>query len=290
MKQVTELKYLQLLNLSSHEAKLFALLQSDMPLTPLELSRKCAIPRASIYVALSGLKKRGLARHVIINKKSKWCRTSESELTNILYETKKKLLGFVDGKEEVVSGASSATDGVVTVHRGNTAVKKVIFDMIRDRKHERFLGYTAFSDVLMKGWMNVFTEDEINEFNRIVKKNGIISELIAPENWIEDHYKAMGNTWAKDYEGRTSSAVYLDKKYFQNSGQIFAFKDVMYLVALNDKMVIEIRHSDIQKMILGMYSFIKERGETVDVNKRLRELMKKGHEKEGEEGDIKTDD
>lgn len=83
----------------------------------------------------------------------------------------------------------------------------------------------------------------------------------------------MGETWAKDYEGRTSSAVYLDKKYFQHSGQIFAFKDVMYLLALNDKIVIEIRHSDIQKMILAMYSFIKERGEMVDVNQRLRDLM-----------------
>ena len=269
MKQVTELKHLQLLNLSSHEAKLFALLQGDTPFSPLELSRKCTIPRASIYVALSSLKKRGLARHIVINRKSKWCRASESELTDVLYETKKKLLGFADGKEEL----TSVTDGVVTVHRGDTAVKKVVFDMIRHRKHERFLGYTAFSDLLEKGWMKIFTEDEINEFNRIVKKNEIISELVAPANWIEEHYKAMGETWAKDYEGRTSSAVYLDKKYFQHSGQIFAFKDVMYLLALNDKMVIEIRHSDIQKMILAMYSFIKERGEMVDVNQRLRDLM-----------------
>ena len=102
------------------------------------------------------------------------------------------------------------------------------------------------------------------------------------------------------YEGRASFAVYLDKKYFQHSGQIFAFKDVMYLLALNDKMSIEIRHSDIQKMILAMCTFMKERGEVIDVNKSLRELMEKDHEKEAEEaeeaeesevaeeGDIKT--
>ena len=85
----------------------------------------------------------------------------------------------------------------------------------------------------------------------------------------------MGEEWGRDLEGRTSSAVYLDKKYFEHNGQIFAFKDVMYLMALNDKMVIEIRHSDIQKMILAMCTFMKERGEKVDINRTLRVLIEK---------------
>ena len=259
---------LKILDLSVKEERVLLALQARSN-TVQDIATHAKVTRPSVYDILKKLKKRGLVTSSILHGKKSWHMVSEKELTDTLYTLKKKLLGFADGKEEL----TSATDGVVTVHRGSKAVKKVIFDMIRHRKNERFLGYTAFSDVLMKGWMNVFTEDEIHEFNRIVKKNGIISELVAPENWIEDHYKAMGKVWAKDYEGRTSSAVYLDKKYFQHSGQIFAFKDVMYLVALNDKMVIEIRHSDIQKMILGMYAFIKERGEMVDVNKRLRELM-----------------
>ncbi len=271
MKPITQLKNLQLLNLTAHEAEVFLLLRSDTPISPLELSRVCTIPRASIYVALEALKKRGLAAHSIVNKKSKWKRATEKELGDVLYDTKKVILGFADGKEEV----SGATDGVVTVHRGSAAIKKAIFGMIANRKHERFLCYTAFSDLLDKGWLAIFSPDEINEWNRLVKKNGIISELVAPENWIEDHHRAMGDTWAKDYEGRASSAVYLSSKYFQHSGQIFAFKDAMYLLALNDKMIIEIRHSDIQMMILAMYAFMKERGDMVDVNRRLRELMEK---------------
>jgi hypothetical protein len=272
MKPITQLKNLQLLNLTAHEAKVFLLLQTEVLLTPLELSRLCDIPRASIYVALDTLKKRGLAHHAVVNKKNKWKRANAKELGDVLYDTKKAVLGFVDGKEEV----SGATDGVVTIHRGKAAVKKVVFGMISNRKHERFLCYTAFSDLIDKGWLTIFTPEEINEFNRIVKKNGIISELVAPEHWIEDHYNAMGDTWAKDYEGRASSAVYLSKRYFDHSAQIFAFKDAMYLLALNDKMIIEIRHSDIQKMILAMYGFMKERGDVVDVNRRLRELMGKG--------------
>ena len=272
MKPLTTLKHLDLLQLTSHEAEVFLLLQRDPLSTPLSLSRKCSIPRASIYVALETLKKRGLAQHRRVDKKSLWSLASEKDLADTLYETKKAIFGFVDGKEEV----GGVTDGVVTVHRGKEAVKKVIMSMIADRKNERFLCYTSFSDIIDKGWLTIFTPEEMNEWNRIIKKNGIISELVAPEGWIEKHFEMMGVTWAKDYEGRTSSAVYLPEKYFQHSGQIFAFKDVMYLLALNDKMIIEIRHSDIQTMILAMYSFMKERGEVIDVNSRLRGLMEKG--------------
>lgn len=268
-KEVREI--FRLLNLSTKEAKVFLSLQNGN-ITVVEIATHTGVSRPSVYDILKKLKYRGLVGSSIVHGKKSWSIATEKTLTEVLYDTKKAILGFADGKEEV----SGATDGVVTVHRGNEAVKKAIFGMIANRKHERFLCYTAFSDLLDKGWLAIFTPDEINEFNRIVKKNGIISELVAPENWVEDHYKAMGDTWAKDYEGRASSAVYLSPKYFQHSGQIFAFKDVMYLLALNDKMIIEIRHSDIQTMVLAMYAFMKERGDTVDVNRRLRELVEIG--------------
>lgn len=271
MRPLTTLKHLDLLQLTPHEAEVFLLLQKEPLSTPLTLSRKCTIPRASIYVALETLRKRGLAHHMRVDKKSLWSLASEKEIADTLYETKKVILGFVDGKDEI----GGVTDGVVTVHRGKEAVKKAVMGMITHRKNERFLCYTSFSDILDKGWLTIFTPDEINKWNRIVKKNAIISELVAPERWIEKHFEAMGTSWAKDYEGRASSSVTLPEKYFKHSGQIFAFKDVMYLLALNDAMIIEIRHSDIQKMILAMYTFMKERGEVVDVNKRLRELMEK---------------
>ncbi len=262
-----------MLDLSPKEEKVLLALQSGNA-TVLDIARHTRVSRPSVYVILLKLKKRGLATSRILHGKKSWHIASEKELADTLYALKKKLLAFSDGKEEV----GGVTDGVVTVHRGVAAVNKVIFNMINSRKDERFLGYTAFSDILEKGWLQIFTPDEINEFNRIIKKNGIISELVAPEGWIEKHYAAMGNTWAKDYEGRASSAVYLPQTYFEHSAQIFAFKDAMYLLALNDKMVIEIRHSDIQKMILGMYSFMKASGKPIDVNRRLRELMAGSHD------------
>jgi transposase len=258
----------KLLDLSLKEAKVFLCLRNGSQ-TVLDIAVHTKVSRPSVYDILQKLKKRGLAQSHIMHGKKSWTLASEKELADTLYETKKMILGFVDGKDEI----GGVTDGVVTVHRGKEAVKQALMGMITHRKNERFLCYTAFSDLIDKGWLTVLTPEDINEWNRMVKKNGIISELVAENDWIEKHYNVMGDTWAKDYEGRSSSAVYLPEKYFQHSGQIFAFKDVMYLLALNDKMIIEIRHSDIQKMVLAMYAFMKERGETVDVNKRLRELM-----------------
>jgi hypothetical protein len=147
--------------------------------------------------------------------------------------------------------------------------------MIRKRKNERFLCLSAFNETMNNGWLSVLTKEEMDEFNCIIKKNAIISELVAPEGWIEEHYKTMGDSWAKNYEGRTASSVYIEKGYFQHSGQIFAFRDALYLLALKDQLIIEIRHSDIQKMILGMFAFMKDKGRSFDANKILRELVAK---------------
>lgn len=260
----------KLLNLSNKEAKVFVVLR-DGEKTVQEIATNAKVSRPSVYDILKKLKARGLVTSHIVSKRKTWLIESEKSLAETLYNTKKAILNFADGVEE--SNSSDMTDSVVVIHRGDAAIKKIIFTMIENRKDERFLAYTAFSDVLDKGWLAIFTPEEINTFNKIIKKNRVISELIAPEHWIEKHYELMGESWARDYEGRASSSVYLPERYFQHSGQIFAFKDAMYLLALKDKIIIEIRHSDIQKMILAMYAFIKEQGETVDVNRRLRELM-----------------
>ena len=260
---------LKILDLSIKEEKVLLALQSGL-VTPLAIAKATRVTRPAVYDIFKKLKKRGLVESHIKDGKKSWGMVSESELADMLYETKKVLLKFSDGSEEL----HGVSDSVITVHRGKETLRKVIFAMIKDRRNERFLGLSDFTpELLEEGWLTVLSAEDIHEFNRMVKKNAIIAELVAPFGWIDEHYKAMGDNWAKDYEGRAASSVYIDKKYFRHSGQIFAFSDALYLLALKDQLVIEIRHSDIQKMILGMYAFMKESGKPVDVNRRLRELM-----------------
>lgn len=266
-------KQLKLLGLSLKEEKVLSALQ-DKCSTVLGIARYTKVSRPSVYDILKKLKKRGLVVSKINEGKKGWQLTNEKELIDVLYELKKNLLSFSDGREEV----SGVTDGVVTIHRGKDAIRKKIHEIFNQHKRERFLGYSGAIDYT-KNWSSIFSEEEISKLNISIKSKEIIVEAVFPSGWAEENFIHFGKEWAKNYEGRSTSTVYAPKKYFQNGGEMFAFKDALYLLALKDKIVIEIRHSDIQKMILAMYSFMKERGETVDVNERLRKLMEKNVEK-----------
>ena len=257
---------LKILDLSSKEEKVLRAL-IDGQSTPLLVAKATKVSRPAVYDIFKKLKKRGLVESRVANGKKQWQMVSSKALAETLYETKKVLLQLQDGRQEVVG----VSDGVVVVHTGKEAVKKVLFEMFKTHQSERFLG-TANMDA-MAGWLNILTPEEINETNRIIKKNQLITEIIGPYNSLEEHFKVSGIEWAKDYEGRTASTVYVDKQYFNHAGQIFAFRDALYLLALKDQMIIEIRHSDIQKMILAFYAFMKDNGQVIDANRVLRKLM-----------------
>jgi len=257
---------LKILDLSPKEEKVLRAL-IDGQTTPLLVAKATKVSRPAVYDIFKKLKKRGLVESKIVSGKKSWQIVSDKTLADRLYETKKVLLNLHEGRQEVVG----VSDGVVVVHTGKEAVKKVLFQMFKNHKSERFLG-TANMDA-MAGWLNVLTPEEINETNRIIKKNGLITEIVGPYNSLEEHFKVSGIEWAKDYEGRTASTVYVDKQYFNHAGQIFAFRDALYLLALKDQMIIEIRHSDIQRMILAMYAFMQDNGQVIDANSVLRKLI-----------------
>ncbi len=259
-------KKLEILDLSLKEEKvLLAIIEGCG--TPLSIASETKVTRPAVYDILLKLKKRGLVNSRIKEGKKTWALVDQRELPSSLYETKKVLLGLSDGREE----AQGVDDSLIVLHKGKEAVKKILHDMFVFRRHERFLSLTGVSPI--SDWSALMTTDEIGNFNKLVKKNGLITELIASHGWIEEHFNAVGKEWATDYEGRTASTVYVDKQYFSHEAQLFAFKDALYLLALGDQLIVEIRHSAIQKMILSMYSFMKDHGEKIDANKLLRDLI-----------------
>ena len=261
-------KNLSILDLSLKEEKVLLALIKGF-LTPLSIAKETKVTRPAVYDILVKLKKRGLVESKIKEAKKSWHLVDTRELASSLYETKKVLLGLSEGREEV----QGVDDSFLVLHRGKEAINKILHDMFLSRHHERFLSLTGTSPI--SDWMTMMGVNEIGEINRIIKKNGLITEIVAPDKWIEEHFKAMGKEWAADYEGRTASTIYVDKQYFDHGAQLFAFKDALYLLALGDQLIIEIRHSAIQKMVLSMYAFMKDRGEKIDANKLLRELMGK---------------
>jgi DNA-binding MarR family transcriptional regulator len=260
------------LGLSIKEERVLLALQNRPHQSVLELAPAAKVSRPSVYDILKKLKRRGLVKSNIVNGRRRFSLESPRSLSDTLYRLKKDLLGFADGREEM----EGVTDGLVVVYRGKEAVRQKIFEIFSSHSNERFLGYQGFDDSI-SSWFSIFSPEEISDINRLIKQRRLITEAVLPDGWLRSMFDQYGLAWAKDYEGRTAATSYISSEYFDNQCQLFAFKDAIYLIALKDQMIIELRHSDIQKMILTFYRFMRDHGRSVDLNGELRNLIDKHH-------------
>jgi len=257
---------LKLLGLSKKEEKTLLAIRGGTS-TPLLLARATKISRTAVYAILQNLKKRGLAQARIMNGKKRWSLAPEREIEEVLYEAKRALLGIPAGREEV-HGLSDAT---VIVHRGAEAIRKLMNVILADNKNQRFYGFQGDSAAI--NWNKVFTLEDTNRFNRTIKKHNIIVDAILPDGWFERQTRELGVDWAKDFEGRATRVNVIDAEYFAHGGQMFMFKQSIYLMALGEELVIEIRNSEIQRMLLMFFKFIQDNSRVIDANELLRQII-----------------
>lgn len=237
--------------------------------TPASISRVTKVTRPAVYDILKKLMERRLVVSRITNGKKRWQLAEVSQLEEVFYDAKKFLFRFSEGREEVY-GLSDAT---VVIHRGEESIKELMSNMFVDHKSERLLGFQG--NVSTVGWDKIFSTKETNVINNKIKKNAYIVEGVLPKGWFETQVKALGIDWAKEFEGRTARINAIDESYFNHGGQIFIFKKSLYLLALNEEIIIEVRNSEIQKMILSIFEFIQDNSQTIDGNALLRTLIEK---------------
>lgn len=257
-----------LLGLSKKEGEVLEALKGGLN-TPLQISRETGVSRTGTYDILKSFQKRGIATQYTQNGRKYWKVAERKNLEYKFFEAKSALLGIPEGAEESLGPADSS----VVTHRGKEAVKKILSHIFVEHKNERLYGFQG--DLAADYWRKFFTVEEINHINRMIKKNIIITEGIVPYGWFERFTKKWGVGWAKDFEGRATRTHFVDEKYFEHGGQVFIFKNSVYLIALNEEIIIEIRNSDIQKMILSFFRFIQDNSRLVDINALLRDLIAK---------------
>jgi DNA-binding MarR family transcriptional regulator len=257
---------LKLLGLSKKEQKVLTALQAGSD-TPVKLSKVTDVSRTAIYAILQNLKKRGLVASHTTKGKKRFALASEREVEETLYAAKRTLLNIPEGREEV----RGLSDAMVVVHRGKDSIKKLMNHLFFEHKHERFLGFQGGVSTI--GWDTMFTVEETNAINRAIKKNGMIVESIVSEGWFEQQTQLLGTAWAKDYEGRATKVNELDPSYFAHGGQLWIFNDAMYLFALKEEIVIEIKNSEMQRMMLAIFHFMQENSRTTDANDLLRSII-----------------
>jgi hypothetical protein len=236
--------------------------------TPLSISRYTKISRPTIYDTFERFKERGLIQTNIKNSRKYWSLVKNEELIVKLYNTRKQLLNIPEGTEE----AHGLKDATVVIHKGKPAIQKIIFDIIENHKEERL--YAIQGNESASGWDKVIGAEKLNKFNRLIKENTIITEGVLPFGWFEKQLEFFGKKWAIDFEGRATMAHEIDEKYFQNAGQVWVFRKSLYLIAMQEEIIIEVRNSEIQKLILSMFRFIQDHSQKFDLNARLRELLK----------------
>lgn len=257
---------IKLLGLSKREIKVLDALREGYS-TPLEVARHTKVSRPAIYEMLGRFHKRGLVKSNIKEGRKHWSQASERDLEQDIYNTKKQLFNIEEGVEEV----HGVSDNTVIIHRGVPAIRKLFSVIVKNNKEQRL--HAIQGDTSSIGWEKVFGVQETNELNKAIKKNSIITEGIIPKGWFERQVKLFGRKWAEDFEGRAAITHEIDEEYFRHGGQIWIFKNSLYLVAMNEEIVIEVRNSEIQKLILSMFRFIQDNSRKFDVNARLRELI-----------------
>lgn len=256
----------QLLGLSRKEEQVILALQENYH-TPVLIARFTKVSRPGVYNILASLKKRGIVETHFHKGNRSWRISQERKLEDKFYQAKRALLQIPEGRQEIYG----KDDAAVVVYREKAAIRKLMSKIIFEHKHERLLG--SQGNVSIIGWDKIFTTLETNKFNQSIKENEIIVEAILPENWFEKQSADLGLEWARTFEGRATQVKVIKASYFTHGGQMMIFKDSLYLFALNEELVIEIRNSEIQRMILSFFRFVQDNTPTIDANALLRDVI-----------------
>lgn len=261
-------KALDILKLSKNEQRVLQAVQEGLG-TPLAISRSSGISRTTIYAVLESLKERGLVKSTIQEGRKSWIVAPEQAITEATRHVRQGLFTESPVGHEV-GGSMNATDSAVVAYHGARDIKVLLLKMLSEHAQEKL--YVLQGDTATIGWDKMFSVEETNALNAIIKKNDIVVEAFLPPGWFEKHFELFGKEWATEFHGRATRANIIPAEYFKHGGQVYVFKDATYFLALHDELVVEIKNPDIQKTILALFEFLQEHSRAIDVNATLRKL------------------
>ncbi len=160
-------KYLQDIGLSDKEAVIYiALLQSDYS-SPLELSRKTNIKRATVYVALKSLEAKGLVSEGRVGKKNRFQAAPPERLETFIAQKQLTLTEKTNLLKDMVPQfksiqKESGTKPVVKFLEGRDAVIVSYKEKYSESKREQF----KFSIYSRDLYDHFFTSSEVKELER----------------------------------------------------------------------------------------------------------------------------
>ncbi|MES2225580.1 MAG: winged helix-turn-helix domain-containing protein [Patescibacteria group bacterium] len=237
--------------------------------TPVQISKETDISRPAIYAILAQLEEQGLVACHSIKGARHWRIASASAINRLLEKAREEILGSREEKEVLYQEGNVG----IKVYRGSKTISEVMRYIFQEHRGETCIGFQG--DNVFADWRDLLGAETIHELNKSIKKNGMVIQVVIPEGSLERSFEIMGFEWAKHFEGRAYRVNEIDEEYFKHKGEMFLFKDSVYLISMREELVIEIKHSQIQKMLYLLFEYVQNTSKVIDGNEILRELMVK---------------
>lgn len=259
---------LVILELSPKSVEVVRALQAGSK-TPVDISKVTSVSRPAIYEILERLENRGLVKGESVRGKKQWRLSSNVEIQNLIA----KAVAEITGNSEERNTPYESKEVGVFVYRGTKAIRDIMRQVFQTHKGETCIGIQG--ENVYSAWKKLLGVETINEINRDIKANGMINQAIVPVGHFTKVIHTMGEEWARNFEGRAYRVNEIDEEYFNHSAEIFLFKDSVYLLSMSESLVIEIKNSEIQKMILSLLHYVQNTSRVIDGNEMLRNLLAK---------------
>ncbi len=209
---------------------------------PRDLMRESDISHASLYLAFTKLRHRGLAKRFIESGRIYWKKT-------------------ISIHEEKI-GSEITTK--VFVHTTIDTVKNCINQILTLRSGERVTIVEGTQN--NSGWFDLFSESETIALNKAISSKRIICESILPESYFTDALKKHGNEWALSYTARPIITYVIKRDLIASNALLITLRNNILLMYPREVVVIEIQNKEIVSLIKGMVEVVKDTAKKVSIN------------------------
>ena len=257
---------LQILGLSVSAATVLLQIKAGR-VTPVQIAKHINLSRPAIYAILRNLQTQGLVTETYDGDTKVWTVAHISQINSLFEAAKEGLFG--SSTENAVKYLDNGLQ--VNVYRGKETIGELMKEIFTSHRGQKCIGIQGVN--VYPGWKSLLGVEFVNKLNKAIKKNKMINQAIVPRGHFDEVVKVMGVEWARHFEGRPYRANEIDPKYFKHKGEMFFFKDSVYLVSMSENLVIEIKHSHIHQMLYGLIEYVQENSPVVDGNERLRQII-----------------
>lgn len=246
----TILEYLQQLNFSKIEAKLYVLLLNYGPLTVAELAKKATINRTAAYPHITSLINKGFFLEIIRNGNKQLVASEPEKLRSILSEQQAevqarqaKLNYVLTSLNSLIPKQQTKDTSEIKYYKGKNAVKSVYLDCLKAKKIRAYYDPENLEEIFPENYglfdttikqtpdmlvheLVQYTPQSMKDIERshgtggrhIYKFLPHDIKLTANDILIYDGKVAIVNIGDKD---NVTAVVLKNKEYFNNSVQLF---------------------------------------------------------------------